>query len=121
MLLLSTANAHSPASAHRKASKRRLITLPLPHPLQVHLLVVTAQDGASDPRLSTATVTVLVSDMGDELPVFPQRVYEASVAENQANALLTVVNATDPDSVPAVSVPSCSFLSYTDDDLLIIN
>lgn len=65
--------------------------------------MVTAQDGAADPRLSTATVTVLVSDMGDELPVFPQRVYEASVPENKADALLTTVNATDPDSVPAVS------------------
>ncbi|XP_063882361.1 LOW QUALITY PROTEIN: cadherin-99C-like [Scylla paramamosain] len=70
---------------------------------QVHLLVVTAQDGAADPRLSTATVTVLVSDMGDELPVFSQQVYEASVPENQADAVLTTVNATDPDSVPAIT------------------
>ncbi|KAK8748529.1 hypothetical protein OTU49_015837 [Cherax quadricarinatus] len=70
---------------------------------QVHLLVVTAKDGAADPRLSTATVTVLVSDVGDEPPVFSQQVYEASVAENVAEASLTTVVATDPDTKPVIT------------------
>lgn len=70
---------------------------------QVHLLVVTAKDGAADPRLSTATVTVLVSDIGDEPPVFSQQVYEASVPENVPDAHLTTVVATDPDTKPAIT------------------
>ncbi|XP_042232357.1 cadherin-99C-like [Homarus americanus] len=70
---------------------------------QVHLLVVTAKDGAPDPRLSTATVTVLVSDMGDEPPVFSQQVYEATVPENLPDALLTTVVATDPDTKPEIT------------------
>ncbi|XP_069188061.1 cadherin-99C isoform X1 [Procambarus clarkii] len=70
---------------------------------QVHLLVVTAKDGAADPRLSTATVTVLVSDVGDEPPVFSQQVYEATVPENVADSLLTTVVATDPDTKPVIT------------------
>lgn len=78
---------------------------------QVHLLVVTAKDGAADPRLSTATVTVLVSDMGDEPPVFSQQVYEATVPENVPDALLTTVVATDPDTRPSVRFDFCSYLA----------
>lgn len=70
---------------------------------QVHYLVVTAKDGAADPRLATATVTVLVSDVGDEPPIFTQQVYEASVVENVPDALLTTVVATDPDTRPEIT------------------
>jgi protocadherin-15 len=44
--------------------------------------VVTARDGAPDPRLATATVTVRVVDVEDEVPIFHQGNYEASVKEN---------------------------------------
>lgn len=66
--------------------------------------MVTAQDGASDPRLSTATVTVLVTDTGDEPPIFTQQVYQATVKENVPDTPLVTVAATDPDTVPAVSL-----------------
>jgi hypothetical protein len=44
--------------------------------------VVTARDGAPDYRLATATVTVKVIDVEDEVPVFHQSSYEARVKEN---------------------------------------
>jgi len=43
---------------------------------------VTARDGAPDYRLATATVTVKVIDVEDEVPVFHQSSYEARVKEN---------------------------------------
>ena len=42
----------------------------------VHYLVVTAQDRGRQPRLSTATVTVLVQDTADEVPIFNTRTYQ---------------------------------------------
>lgn len=44
--------------------------------------MVTARDGAPDYRLATATVTVKVMDVEDEVPVFHQSSYEARVKEN---------------------------------------
>lgn len=44
--------------------------------------MVTARDGAPDQRLATATVTVKVTDVEDEVPVFHQSGYEARVKEN---------------------------------------
>ncbi len=44
--------------------------------------MVTARDGALDPRLATATVTVKVIDIEDELPVFHVPTYEVKVPEN---------------------------------------
>lgn len=43
---------------------------------------MTARDGAPDYRLATATVTVKVVDVEDEVPVFHQSSYEARVKEN---------------------------------------
>ncbi|ROT74065.1 protocadherin-15, partial [Penaeus vannamei] len=70
---------------------------------QVHYLVVTAKDGAADPRISTATVTVLVTDVGDEPPIFTQQVYEALVPENVPDTLVATVVATDPDTRPVIT------------------
>ena len=42
----------------------------------VHYVVVTAKDRGRDPRLSTATVTVLVQDTADEVPIFNTRTYQ---------------------------------------------
>ena len=44
--------------------------------------MVTARDGAPDYRLATATVTVKVIDVEDEVPIFRQSSYEARVKEN---------------------------------------
>jgi len=43
---------------------------------------VTAKDGAADPRLATATVTVKIVDTEDELPIFHVPRYEVEVPEN---------------------------------------
>lgn len=44
--------------------------------------MVTARDGAPDPRIATASVTVRVIDVEDEVPIFHQSSYEANVKEN---------------------------------------
>lgn len=53
--------------------------------------MVTAQDGATDPRIATATVTVHVEDVEDELPTFHISTYNTSVPENTANYLVAHV------------------------------
>ena len=58
---------------------------------QVHRIVVTARDGGSEPRLATATVTVLVGDIPDENPKFTQSKYEASVPENHIDYVVVQV------------------------------
>ncbi|XP_012288920.1 cadherin-99C [Orussus abietinus] len=60
--------------------------------------VVTARDGAPEPRLATATVTVKVLDIEDEVPVFHQSSYEARVKENVPDYMVTQVTADDPDT-----------------------
>lgn len=59
--------------------------------LQEYKFIVTAQDGASEPRLATATVTVAVIDTEDELPIFHQPNYEAKVLENLPDYVITQV------------------------------
>lgn len=49
---------------------------------QEYKFVVTARDGAPEPRLATATVSVKVIDVEDEVPIFHQSSYEARVKEN---------------------------------------
>ena len=70
---------------------------------QAHLVVVTARDGGQVPRLATATATVLVHDVSDELPYFPQSDYEASVPENQADLVVVRVEAMDMDTMPQIT------------------
>ncbi|KDR15408.1 Protocadherin-15, partial [Zootermopsis nevadensis] len=60
--------------------------------------VVTAKDGAPDPRIATATVTVEVVDVDDELPIFHLISYEAQVPENMPDYMVTQVKADDPDT-----------------------
>ncbi|KAL0104590.1 hypothetical protein PUN28_017380 [Cardiocondyla obscurior] len=60
--------------------------------------VVTARDGAPDYRLATATVTVKVIDIEDEVPVFHQSSYEARVKENVPDYNVIQVTADDPDT-----------------------
>lgn len=52
---------------------------------------MTAKDGAPDPRIATATVSVAVIDVEDEVPVFNKLEYEASVPENMPEFFVTDV------------------------------
>lgn len=58
---------------------------------QEYRFTVTAKDGAPDPRLATATVTVEVMDIDDELPIFHLLSYEAKVPENVPDFMVTQV------------------------------
>ncbi|XP_076242183.1 cadherin 99C [Calliopsis andreniformis] len=60
--------------------------------------VVTARDGAPDYRLATATATVKVIDVEDEVPIFHQSSYEARVKENMPDYTVVQVTADDPDT-----------------------
>lgn len=55
------------------------------------MFVVTAKDSASEPRLATATVTVSVQDIEDELPIFHILEYKSSVPENVPEYLIIQV------------------------------
>ena len=45
-------------------------------------LVVEASDGAVDPRRTTLTLSIQVSDIDDNSPVFSQQTYVVNVPEN---------------------------------------
>ena len=61
-----------------------------------YLLVVEAQDSAVDRRSSTATVTINVLDVEDNVPIFVRTLYEANVPENDNSALVTTVTVSGP-------------------------
>ncbi|XP_014256144.1 cadherin-99C isoform X2 [Cimex lectularius] len=65
--------------------------------------VVTAMDGAPDPRIATATVTIHVLDTEDELPIFHNPLYKAEVPENMPNYTVTQVKADDPDTTKQIT------------------
>lgn len=65
--------------------------------------VVTAKDGAPDARLGTASVTVRVLDVADEVPRFADTLIEVRVPENLADHAVTKVHAHDPDTVREVT------------------
>ncbi|KAG8223913.1 hypothetical protein J437_LFUL001993, partial [Ladona fulva] len=60
--------------------------------------VVTAKDRAPDPRIATATVTVEVVDIDDEVPTFHLLSYDSTVPENVPDYMVTQVKAEDPDT-----------------------
>ncbi|XP_023620049.1 protocadherin-15 isoform X5 [Myotis lucifugus] len=63
-----------------------------------YILIVTAHDGRPD-GTSTATVNIVVSDVNDNDPVFdPYLPRNLSVVEEEANAFVGQVRATDPDA-----------------------
>ncbi|RUS85645.1 hypothetical protein EGW08_006591, partial [Elysia chlorotica] len=66
---------------------------------------VVARDTAIQARSSTSTVTIRVIDVQDNVPLFTQTSYVATVPENQPNELVAQVavsTATDADSVPQI-------------------
>ncbi|XP_061915590.1 protocadherin-15-like [Entelurus aequoreus] len=61
-------------------------------------LVVEASDGAVDPRRATLTLTVEVTDIDDNSPVFSQRTYAVSVPENSpVGTVILTLSAADAD------------------------
>ncbi|XP_068570890.1 protocadherin gamma-A11-like isoform X28 [Cebidichthys violaceus] len=61
-------------------------------------LLLTALDGGSPQRTGTATVHVIVLDANDNVPVFSQTVYKASLPENSPlDTVVVTVAATDAD------------------------
>uniref|UniRef100_A0A3Q1HRH3 Protocadherin-15 n=1 Tax=Anabas testudineus TaxID=64144 RepID=A0A3Q1HRH3_ANATE len=61
-------------------------------------LVVEASDGAVDPRRTTLTVSIQVSDIDDNSPVFSQQTYVVNVPENSpVGTVVLKLSATDPD------------------------
>lgn len=65
--------------------------------------VVTAKDGAPDMRLGTASVTVMVKDISDELPKFAEAQIEVKVPENVPDMSIATVVARDPDTQPEIT------------------
>ncbi|XP_004685264.1 PREDICTED: protocadherin-23 [Condylura cristata] len=64
-----------------------------------HILTLLALDGGTPALSSTQTLTISVLDVNDEVPVFKQQLYEASVKENQNPGDFVVrVEAVDKDS-----------------------
>ncbi|KAM9413728.1 protocadherin alpha-C2-like [Salvelinus alpinus] len=63
-----------------------------------HEMVLTSVDGGSPERSGTALITITVLDANDNVPVFDQSVYRASLVENaQRGTLVLKLNATDLD------------------------
>ncbi|XP_053680241.1 cadherin-99C [Anopheles nili] len=65
--------------------------------------VVTAKDGAPEPRLGTASVTVKVRDIPDEVPRFMESTVEMKIPENVPDLTVTTVRAFDPDTKPEIT------------------
>ncbi|CAJ1058683.1 protocadherin beta-16 [Xyrichtys novacula] len=63
-----------------------------------HILKINGIDGGNPVRSGTASIYVRVLDANDNVPVFSQRVYKASVLENSpTGTLIATLNATDLD------------------------
>uniref|UniRef100_UPI0037E92BB0 protocadherin gamma-A11-like n=1 Tax=Semicossyphus pulcher TaxID=241346 RepID=UPI0037E92BB0 len=61
-------------------------------------LLLTALDGGSPPRSGTVVIHVTVLDANDNVPVFSQAVYKASLSENSPpGTVVLTVSATDAD------------------------
>ncbi|KAM8847845.1 protocadherin gamma-A2-like [Synchiropus picturatus] len=63
-----------------------------------HILTISGIDGGKPARTGTASIHIRVLDANDNVPVFSQRVYKASVAENSfIGTVVAKLNATDSD------------------------
>ncbi|KAK3608192.1 hypothetical protein CHS0354_039207 [Potamilus streckersoni] len=64
-----------------------------------YIFEVLAVDRASDSRTGTVSVTVIVTDVQDSVPLFTQQIFTANVAEGNDNAFVIFVSAVDVDMV----------------------
>ncbi|XP_067374414.1 protocadherin gamma-A11-like isoform X41 [Channa argus] len=96
-------NDHFTLNVNRKTSGRKYCELVLDKELDREdkndvTLLLTAYDGGSPQRSGTVVIHVTVLDANDNVPVFSQSVYKASVPENSPlDTLVITVSATDPD------------------------
>lgn len=83
---------------------------------------VIAEEKNTNPRLSsTATVIVSIADANDNVPVFQQQQYTASVSEMASpGTLVTTITATDRDSGQFGENGIVYQLSGTDADKLVL-
>ena len=58
-------------------------------------LIIIATDGGG--RTGNASVLITINDENDNVPVFNQSLYQMSVTEEEENAVVGTVYATDPD------------------------
>lgn len=69
----------------------------------LYKFMITAKDGATEPRLGTTMVTVRVNDIPDEVPKFVDTLIEVKVPENIPNYHLATVKANDPDTIKQIT------------------
>nr|XP_010960833.1 cadherin-1 isoform X2 [Camelus bactrianus] len=62
-----------------------------------YTLVVQAADLQGEGLSTTATAVITVTDINDNPPVFSPTMYQGSVYENEANAVITTLKVTDAD------------------------
>uniref|UniRef100_A0A3B4WED0 Cadherin domain-containing protein n=1 Tax=Seriola lalandi dorsalis TaxID=1841481 RepID=A0A3B4WED0_SERLL len=96
-------NDHFKLDVNTKAGRRKYCELVLEKELDREdkreiMLLLTAFDGGSPQRSGTVAIHVTVLDANDNVPVFSQTVYKASLPENSPlDTLVITVSATDAD------------------------
>uniref|UniRef100_A0A8C2WLA5 Cadherin domain-containing protein n=1 Tax=Cyclopterus lumpus TaxID=8103 RepID=A0A8C2WLA5_CYCLU len=96
-------NDHFKLNVNTKSGVRKYGELVLDKELdredkQEIMLLLTAFDGGSPQRSGTVVIHVTVLDANDNVPVFSQAIYKASLPENSAfDTLVITVSATDAD------------------------
>ncbi|XP_060936052.1 protocadherin gamma-A11-like isoform X4 [Limanda limanda] len=96
-------NEHFKLNVNTKAGGRKYCELVLDKVLDREekeelMLLLTAFDGGSPQRSGTVVIHVTVLDANDNVPVFSQAVYKASLPENSPlDTLVTTISATDAD------------------------
>ncbi|XP_036403592.1 protocadherin gamma-A11-like [Megalops cyprinoides] len=96
-------NDHFTLAVHTNAAGRKYGELVLEKELdreeqQEVTLLLTASDGGTPQRSGTVVIHVTVLDANDNIPVFSQSVYKASLAENSAlGTVVVTVSASDAD------------------------
>ncbi|XP_063060291.1 protocadherin gamma-A12-like [Engraulis encrasicolus] len=80
-------------------------------------LLLTASDGGSPQRSGTAVIQVTVLDANDNLPVFSENIYKASIPENSpSGTVILTVSAIDADEGANGEV-TYAFTHISDDEL----
>lgn len=77
-------------------------------------LIVEASDGAVDPRRTTFTLSVQVTDIDDNSPEFSQKTYVVNVPENSPVGTVVLRLSVSVCLCLRVHVPSCASYSYTE-------
>ncbi|KAK3581134.1 hypothetical protein CHS0354_033929 [Potamilus streckersoni] len=62
-----------------------------------YYLQIVAKDRGIEQKSATATVTINIEDINDQIPEFVQKVYKVSMSENQSRGSIITVSATDKD------------------------